>query len=210
MSLYHTSQTAPAQPIWNEKKELHYEGTYADTVISVGLLNSIKNVTLGDVFHEWLEICKKVMGPCTSSTLRHTFSRIICGDVCMSSDGVSFRRARDTDFPDENIWLQLLNGDVYAAEQRGYGWGVLFGMAGRCFFTTRTGRMGLCQPNTKPGDEVWIMRGVPVPFTFRPQQLTQPGVGEQYAMLGDCFLHGIMDGELGDRERLNQRHIVMV
>ena len=71
------------------------------------------------------------------------------------------------------------------------------------------GRMGLCQPNTKPGDEVWIMRGVPVPFTVRPRQSAEPGAAEQYAMLGDCFLLGIMDGELGDKEKMDQRYIIM-
>jgi hypothetical protein len=93
--------------------------------------------------------------------------------------------------------------------QRGYGWGVYFGISGRCFFTTRYGRMGLCQPNTKPGDEVWIMRGVPVPFTVRPRQSAEPGAAEQYAMLGDCFLLGIMDGELGDKEKMDQRYFIM-
>lgn len=208
MSLYSASQIESIQPVCNKEKELQYEGTYADTVHSVGI--SSMNDNLGSVFHEWLDMCRKVVGPCEPSTLRDTFSRILCADVCLSSDGRNFRRAQETDFPDADTWTRLVDGDTFAPGQRGYGWGVYFGMSGRCFFTTTSGRMGLCQPNTKAGDEVWIMSGVSVPFIVRSLQPSGSAAAEKYIMLGDCFLHEVMDGELVDKEKGDQRRIIFV
>ena len=70
--------------------------------------------------------------------------------------------------------------------------------------------MGLCYPNTLPGDEVWFMRGIQVPFVERPLQPADAGCAGKYSFLGDCFLDGIMDGELSEEEMSTERPIVMI
>jgi hypothetical protein len=151
------------------------------------------------------------MGTCEPRVLRNTFSRIICGDVCKTLDGGSeFRRARVTDFPEGDAWNRLTDGDISALDQRGYGWGLNFAVLGRCFFTTYSGKMGLCHPNTLAGDEVWVMRGIQVPFLVRPREPADAGSAVRYTFLGDCFLNGIMDGELGEKEKSMERPIVMI
>ena len=211
ISLYQASLAQSFHPLWNENKELHYRGTYAETVKVVGLQFSLSNTVLRNVFDQWLGLCKEVIGTCEPSVLRNTFSRIICGDVCKTIDGDSdFRRARLADFPEEDIWNQLIDGDLSVLDPRAYGWGLNFGISGRCFFTTYSDKMGLCHPNTLPGDEVWVMRGVQVPFVLRPLSPADVGYTIKYSFLGDCFLNGIMDGELSEKEKSIERPIVMI
>jgi hypothetical protein len=209
--LYQASLAQPFQPVWNESRELQYSGTYAETVKAVGLHISFSNTVLRQVLNQWLDLCKEVVGICEPRVLRNTFSRIICGDVCKALDGDSdFRRARETDFPEEDVWNRLIDGDLSVLDPRAYGWGLNFGIWGRCFFTTYSGKMGLCHPNTLPRDEVWVMRGIQVPFVVRPLESADAGCRGKYSFLGDCFLNGIMDGELGEKEKSMERTIVMI
>jgi hypothetical protein len=210
VTLYQASLAPPFPVLWNENRQLHYRGTYADTVKAVGPHLSTSNADFGEVFRQWLDLCKEAMDPCEPTVLRNTFSRIICGDVCKSLDGgPRFRRARETDFPEEDAWYRLLNGDTFALDMRTYGGGVNFAVWGRCFCTTYSGKMGLCHPNTLPGDEVWIMRGIQVPFVVRPLERADAGCAGEYSLRGDCFLNGIMDAELGEKEKSMERPIVM-
>ena len=175
------------------------------------------------------------MGTCEPRVLRNTFSRIICGDVCKTLEGDSdfrrarernfpeeaefrrafpnesdFRRARETNFPEEDAWNKLMDGDLSVLDPRAYGWGLIFGTTGRCFFTTYSNKMGLCYPNTLPGDEVWVMKGVQVPYILRPLDSADAGCAVKYSFLGDCFLNGIMDGELSEKEKSMEQPIVMI
>jgi hypothetical protein len=211
VALYQASLVQPFQALWNENREFHYRGTYAETVRAVGLHISTSNTVFRKVLGQWLDLCKEVLGTCESSVLRTTFSRILCGDICKTLDGGSeFRRATETDFPEEGAWNRLIDGDLSALDPRAYGWGLQFALWGRCFFTTSSGKMGLCHPNTLPGDEVWVMSGIHVPFVVRPLEPADAGCSGTYSFRGDCFLNGIMDGELGEKEKTMERPIVMV
>lgn len=210
VTLYQASLKQPLEPLWNENRELHYRGTYGEIVKTVGLNISTPNTVFREVFSQWLDLCKEVMGTCEPKVLRKMFLRIICGDVCKTLDGgPEFRRAKDTDFPEDD-WDRLIDGDIYGLDSQTYGWGLTFGVTGRCLFTTCSGKMGLCHPNTLPGDEVWVMSGIQVPFVLRPLDSADAGCAARYSFLGDCFLNGIMDGELGEKEKSAERPIVMV
>jgi hypothetical protein len=58
----------------------------------------------------------------------------------------------------------------------------------RSLFITSTGYMKMGR--AQEGDEIWVLFGGNVPFILRPI----PGSSE-YTLVGDCYLHGIMDGE---------------
>lgn len=210
VTLYQASLTPPLQPLWNENRELHYRGTYAATVKAVGLHVSADDTVFREVFASWLGLCMEVMGTCDPRVLRITFLRIICGDVCRKSKkGLEFRRAKQTDSP-QDAWHRLIDGDVSVFDTRAYGWALNFAVRGRCFFTTYSGKMGLCHPNTPPGDEVWVMSGIRVPFVVRPLEPADAGCAGKYSFLGDCFLDGIMDGELGEKEKSMSRPMIMI
>ena len=103
-----------------------------------------------------------------------------------------------------------MDGDLGALGAEGYRWGVNLAVRGRCLFTTYCGKLGLCYPNTLPGDEVWIMRGVHVPFIVRPREFADAGYASRFSLLGDYFLDRIMDREMGETEKSTERSIIMI
>jgi hypothetical protein len=64
----------------------------------------------------------------------------------------------------------------------------MYNMIGRRFFFTKNGLMGM-GPATKPGDLVFVVAGAPVPLVVRPE-------GSKHRLIGDCYVHGIMDGQV--------------
>lgn len=61
------------------------------------------------------------------------------------------------------------------------------------FLTTYKGYMGLGDL-PQPNDEIWILFGGSVPFILRPYPTDSDHAG-CYSLVGDCYVHGIMDGE---------------
>ncbi|KAI0023450.1 hypothetical protein F4780DRAFT_81371 [Xylariomycetidae sp. FL0641] len=63
--------------------------------------------------------------------------------------------------------------------------------SGRRPFSIRDGKqIGLAPRQTQPGDVVYIIAGAVVPFIFRR------GGDEQLRMIGEAYVHSIMDGEV--------------
>ncbi|WAO94944.1 HET domain-containing protein [Fusarium falciforme] len=74
-------------------------------------------------------------------------------------------------------------------------------------FMTESGYLGLGPAETQVGDEVWCLFGSWMPFVLRPTGKTQEvvaGKGEKplRSVLGICYVHGAMDGEVADDESL--------
>jgi len=65
----------------------------------------------------------------------------------------------------------------------------------RVFITTRTGYVGLAPVETRPGDVVAILLGCRWPLVLR---LCNSGF---YQLVGECYIHGLMDGEIFDQKR---------
>ena len=57
----------------------------------------------------------------------------------------------------------------------------------RRFGTTISGYMGLFPAQAQKGDAIAIIYGAPKPFVLRPR-------GENYQLIGECYVHCIMDG----------------
>ncbi|KAK5689982.1 hypothetical protein LTR97_012465 [Elasticomyces elasticus] len=64
-------------------------------------------------------------------------------------------------------------------------------MSGAALFTTALGFFGLGPTFMRPGDCVAVLFGGQTPFVLRP--IGKPG---EYTFVGQCYVHGIMDGEL--------------
>ncbi|KAL2203444.1 hypothetical protein CC79DRAFT_1056587 [Sarocladium strictum] len=61
----------------------------------------------------------------------------------------------------------------------------------RCFYRTRRGYLAMGPNDLQQGDVVCVLMGGAVPFILRPR-----GDGDGYTLIGDSYVHGIMDGEL--------------
>ncbi|KAH8659320.1 heterokaryon incompatibility protein-domain-containing protein [Tricladium varicosporioides] len=60
----------------------------------------------------------------------------------------------------------------------------------RRLFRTKNNMLGLTAESMKVGDEVWVIAGSIVPMTLRKSQK-----GGNYELVGEAYVHGIMDGE---------------
>ncbi len=78
--------------------------------------------------------------------------------------------------------------------------------AGRRFFVAEKGYIGNGPPRVQTGDDVYILRGGKMPLALRrdEQSSYRPPRGpypepykhcKQHSLVGDCYVHGIMDGE---------------
>jgi hypothetical protein len=61
---------------------------------------------------------------------------------------------------------------------------------GRVYFTTRGHRLGLGSARLQPGDCICIFHGSSVPFALR-----RNGEGDEFSLLGDAYVDGLMSGE---------------
>ena len=71
---------------------------------------------------------------------------------------------------------------------------------GRKLFSTVSGHIGVGDVTLKPGDLVCVFLGGATPFIVRP-------VDQKYKFVGECYLHGIMQGEALE-EGLQRRQLI--
>ena len=64
--------------------------------------------------------------------------------------------------------------------------------------------LGLFPQGTEVGDQVCVFTGGWVPFVIRRHQAK-----DGYQLVGECYLHGIMDGEVDDMKELQTREIYL-
>lgn len=80
----------------------------------------------------------------------------------------------------------------------------------RRIFVTRQGYLGLGPPEIQNGDLVYIFAGGHVPFIVRRVQdrmILGGEAGKSFELVGDCYVHGIMDGESMSQE-LGQKEAI--
>jgi hypothetical protein len=71
----------------------------------------------------------------------------------------------------------------------------------RRLFITRDGYIGLGPGTTQAGDAVYVLRGSNVPFVLRQSEAQnsrlKEGAGDisMFTLVGDCYIHGVMDRE---------------
>jgi Heterokaryon incompatibility protein (HET) len=65
---------------------------------------------------------------------------------------------------------------------------------GKRFCVTGNKYIGIVPPGTQPGDVICILFGADAPFVIR--EIPRAGsMWKSYSLVGDCYIHGIMDGE---------------
>jgi hypothetical protein len=61
----------------------------------------------------------------------------------------------------------------------------------RNFFVSRLGRIGWVPFRSRVGDRVCVFQGMRIPMILRPAK-------DRWEIIGACYIHGLMDGELWD------------
>jgi hypothetical protein len=76
-------------------------------------------------------------------------------------------------------------GPAFAAYQN-----MMLSMHGSTPFISFNGYVGLCPDNAEPNDVIYVPDGAHVPYIFR-----RVANGMNYRLIGEAYVHGIMDGE---------------
>ena len=82
--------------------------------------------------------------------------------------------------------------------------GEMEGAKGLPLFKTQEGDIGQGSFQQRPGDQVWVLENGRVPFILRPRKESAP-----FVLVEECYLHGIMDGELMQSNALVYRPITI-
>lgn len=69
---------------------------------------------------------------------------------------------------------------------------------------TGKGYLGLFPQRTRDGDVIHVVNNCPMPFTMRGTE------GDKLRLVGECFVHGIMNGEAVEKEDLDLGKLVLV
>jgi hypothetical protein len=147
-------------------------------------------------------------------TVKEAFLRTAFGDRCRSAEMQSgVRRPKESELQRLKEWVWELE-DIPLHTRSHLGNNIKYNICNRVFFNTCQGLMGFGPSNMRAGDEVWLFFGAKVPIVLRPLQTTisreedsglrksQDGYTARHhrAVIGDCYLHGIMEGEALDKK----------
>ena len=133
----------------------------------------------------------------------------------------SYRRATKDDYEAYrawSMWSRCISRDTFSRtasfSQRDLDEGISgihhalkTATASRRFFLTKSGYMGIGPRTTVVGDRVYVFKGGNIPFIVREDRLvtadsdedvsgpSDTPVGDGFRLIGDCFVHGLMDGQ---------------
>lgn len=173
-----------------QKRKLVAEGFRMGTAVTVGLpflLDSV-NRSSRDAIKSWEpNNLVKVYGP-TGETIFEAFSRTIVADVAKKG------RIRERGYRiNWNFWRSLEDYSRPPSEhhQRTEWGSLLFAAVGRSCVWTDRGFLCLAPSETQPGDWICVLLGGHVIYVLR-------SVGESLYFVGECYVHGFMDGQAMD------------
>ncbi|CAM1503623.1 Fc.00g012140.m01.CDS01 [Cosmosporella sp. VM-42] len=73
----------------------------------------------------------------------------------------------------------------------------------KCFFVASDGRFGLCPGTASEGDSIALLDGGKVPYLLRRVQDASRPEDDQFELVGECYVDGIMHGEYFDGKSEN-------
>lgn len=80
----------------------------------------------------------------------------------------------------------------------------------RTLFLTKGGYMGLAPPLTQQGDLIYVMRGCNKPVAIRKARSQRPNEGWTYSLVGECYVYGMMNGEVMQDVRVGRFNLETV
>ena len=111
----------------------------------------------------------------------------------------------------EDASFDEMQQNMVRIEEKGFPYGRQLNntLVTRRLFRTDNGLLGLGPRSLQTGDHVFVLLGARVPFVLRPIQLVG-GSRNRYEMVGEAYIHGIMQGEALDRGELSKMEIEIV
>lgn len=123
----------------------------------------------------------------TGVSVKDAFWRTMIGDLITNE-----RPIRKPQWYDERDFDQYLQDGTQSDLND-----ALYGMIpNHAFFITTNGYMGVGPPDAQPGDQVWIFEGDRLPFVIRNLVGSEMNEKTKFSLIGDTYVHGIMNGEV--------------
>jgi hypothetical protein len=212
--LYDCSAGSPLTISVKNDRELHTKARKADTIRIVGTPQSFaKSGARGLIagIKQSYELVADVLSLLDEAALRKAFMRTICGTLKSDRrNHLQWSRLQEDDLPSVEDWLEFMADSTtqifpfYSS----FTAPILACNEDRCVYVTEAGKLGLAVPGAQPGDEVWALLGMDVPFVLR-KAAGEYHQEDTYHLIGDCFLLDNMDGEIM-RNGEETRSIVLV
>ncbi|KAE9378296.1 hypothetical protein N431DRAFT_435446 [Stipitochalara longipes BDJ] len=183
---------------------LHLSGVYLDHIVSNGIGSLVEAaptiLRILEVQREW-RLLSGLDIPDRSNYVSggkaiDAFWRVQSSDCYSEKVGVTWRRCQSKDYQAYREWVRDLEdampkgwtSDLAKRYHRGF----IRTCCGRRFFVTKKGYFGIGPAELAEGDQIYILAGGKVPLVLRPLSESQPNTFE---LVGDCYTHGVMDGE---------------
>jgi hypothetical protein len=157
-----------------------------------------------------------------TGTIMTAFSKTMLMDSYIF--GGRSMRANESVFKCWDQWWQIMcrnsefipdPNDEAARFFNGISYTVISSILWRRFFVTQSGAFGLGPSDTQVTDEVFIIQGGRQPLVLRESAITfiPPGADEAqicHTLVGDCYIHGIMDGEAAQGLKTHPKDVFIV
>ncbi|KAI9695329.1 MAG: hypothetical protein M1820_008681 [Bogoriella megaspora] len=213
---YSASRQTKARPTQIAPGKIELKGILVDKV--KGTTSPIYSTTLTVPLDEMCKLAQikvdsEELYPWTDITRQEAFSLTLVRDMqenLHSFDHGHVTVGRRTRVPDiskfEEWWSTRVWGETPATlDAEVFEIYKLYGSvcAGRKFIVTENARFGFAPERCQPGDLVAILAGGTVPFVLRPEFVDGSPPKQWYRLIGDSYIHGIMDGEAFDENKLS-------
>jgi hypothetical protein len=154
-------------------------------------------ITEHETFNDWFNLSKTVLG---NANIEEMFAStlVMDGKVAVTErqyigintaavpDMFGSWAARNLDEVEEPCKESLKDG---IDDSTRYGYIAEEVCRDRTFFITEAGRLGLGSVHVSPGDSIYLIHGLTSPFTIHRQL-------DSHVLRGECYVYGLMDGEV--------------
>ncbi|EKG22465.1 Heterokaryon incompatibility [Macrophomina phaseolina MS6] len=189
------------QPIFHcEYQVLEVEGIVVDAMDGVAEQWSLIPAENIERFQTWKDMALglgRSVYEATQQTIDEVLWRTICADQHIDGDELDLQqRKRLASEPSGLQWASEFppSAEEEAASVKGL-CNFILPALGRTLFRSARGLIGLAPVSAKAGDLVVVLYGATVPFILRK-------FGDYYHVVGESYVHGIMDGEAIHRPKM--------
>jgi hypothetical protein len=201
-ALYNAAKNTVAKVVQRSRTQVALTGFPIDRVSKAGKAVQTRDIDhVNDVFNEWRHIVglhDRSSTSIPSSNREKAFWRTVIGDALSDVNG-EWKRLGPSELKAYEQWMSDFPSFTTSRTQyslhRTFLHAMRAAICGRSVLVTHSGKIGLCEPKAEAGDEVWVLHGGRVPFLLRPVFQQESNGPAQYALVGACYITGVMDGE---------------
>jgi len=143
-----------------------------------------------ELLNVWRQSHENPPGYICGRSWNSALSKTVLGDLIMAEYPIERAKPLHEKYL-ENLWTSLLLHKTHSSLYES-----VCGMVpNQAFFITKKGYIGAGPPDTRPGDEVWVLYGGQVSFVLWKIEQNDGEDVHRRKLVGDAYTHGVMDGE---------------